>query len=104
MNRIEKIIANATISVSPEVPEDVRSTLVQLSTEAADMARDGNRETVLQLLETIETVTQNKLPAGDLQNQLLHGCVAVRQVAGHEPLVAAEYLDSMAAILATANE
>lgn len=90
--------------MSAEVPEDVRSTLVQLSTEAADMAREGNRETVLQLLETIETVTQNKIPSGDLQDRLLHGCVAVRRVAGHEPLVAAEYLDSMVTILATANE
>lgn len=90
--------------MSAEVPEDVRSTLIQLSTEAAERARDGNREAVLQILGTIETVTRNKLPAGDLQDRLLHGCAAVRQVAGHEPLVAAEYLDSMAAILTTAEE
>ncbi|WP_138007207.1 hypothetical protein [Halalkalirubrum salinum] len=90
--------------MSAEVPEDVRSTLMQLSTEAAERARDGNREPVLRILGTIETVAQNKLPVGDLQDRLLHGCAAVRQVAGHEPLVAAEYLDSMAAILATSNE
>lgn len=39
--------------------------------------RSGGYDTVRQTLETIETVSPNKLPDSEFRKQMLHGCTQV---------------------------
>ncbi len=61
-------------------------------------------QTIRSAVETIETVSTNKLPAGLLQTRLQHGCERVRiaiedpdadATTKTQPLLAAAYLDAM---------
>ena len=81
--------------VGVDLPADVEVTLTQLLSEAATAARARDTEDVSAVVDTVETVARNKVPPGDLREQLEHGCAAVQRVVADEPLVAAEYLDAM---------
>lgn len=78
-----------------DLPSDVEATLSQLLSEAATAARSRDRETLDAVMESVETVTTNKVPAGDLKARLRHGCRRVERLAADEPLVAAAYCDAM---------
>lgn len=89
-----------------DLPADVESVLSQLLAEAATAAEDGDVDTVVRVVDTVATVTTNKVPEGRLRERLLFGCQAVRrQIVGVDPdspfastrgAVAAEYLRRMA--------
>jgi hypothetical protein len=49
-----------------DVPHDVRAALTQLLDRAGRAAEAGDIETAASLLDTAETVAENKLPDGDL--------------------------------------
>ncbi|PSQ42655.1 hypothetical protein BRD17_08245 [Halobacteriales archaeon SW_7_68_16] len=78
-----------------EVPTDVRDTLGQLLSEAHDAV--GERpETARDAIDTVDRVATNKLPEGDRQDRLEHGCRAAADAldAGDDAL-AREYLRAM---------
>jgi hypothetical protein len=78
-----------------DLPADVEATLVQLLSEAAAGARRRDVEEVEALVDTVDTVAENKVPAESLRERLRHGCGTVRRLVTDEPLVAAEYLEAM---------
>jgi hypothetical protein len=78
-----------------DLPADVEATLTQLLAEAAADARLRDVEAVVAIVDTVETVTRNKVPPGPVRERLLHGCRRVDRLVGDEPLVAAEYLEAM---------
>ena len=78
-----------------DLPPDVKSTLSQLLAEAAEAARTRDRETLEAVMESVETVTENKVPESELKERLRYGCGAVERVADDEPLVAAAYCEAM---------
>lgn len=77
------------------LPSNVRSTLTKLLDEAAAAARARDEETLAAVMQSVETVTIEEVPDGDLKAQLRHGCRRVDQAASDEPLVAAAYCDAM---------
>ena len=77
------------------LPADVHSSLSQLLSNATADARDGDADAVAGLVESIESVTINKVPDGALRERLLHGCAEVDGLVESDPEVAAEYLRSM---------
>jgi hypothetical protein len=83
------------VSVTEDLPVDVRDTLAQLFAEAGKAAREGRSETTLAALSTAATVVENKLPESELKRQLAHGCERARTTAEAEPLVAAAYCVAM---------
>jgi hypothetical protein len=78
-----------------DVPVDVEDALTQLLAEAAAAARRRDVDDVTAIVDTVETVTRNKVPAGFVRERLLYGCRRVERLADDEPLVAAEYLEAM---------
>ena len=82
-----------------DLPADVEATLSQLLAEAAAAARRRDVDEVSALVDTVETVSENKVPAAALRERLLHGCRVVGRLAADEPLVAAEYLEAMARLV-----
>lgn len=78
-----------------DLPADVDAALTQLLSKAAADARRHEVDAVIAIVDTVETVTENKIPDGQVRERLLHGCRQVRRLAADEPLVAAEYLHSM---------
>ena len=78
-----------------DLPADVDAALTQLLAKAAADARCHEVDAVIAIIDTVETVTQNKVPDKETRERLLHGCRRVRRLAEDEPLVAAEYLQSM---------
>ncbi|WP_380675131.1 hypothetical protein [Salinigranum sp. GCM10025319] len=85
-----------------DLPADVEATLAQLLAEAAGAARRRDIEEVTAVVDTVETVSRNKVPAGDLRERLEHGCATVDRLVADEPLVAAEYLDAMERLVRSA--
>lgn len=88
--------------VGVDLPADVEATLTQLLAEAAAAARRREGEAVSAIVDTVETVVRNKVPAGLLCERLEHGCASVERLAVDEPLVAAEYLDAMERLVRSA--
>jgi hypothetical protein len=86
-----------------DLPADVEATLGQLLTEAAAAARRREADEASALVETVETVTKNKVPADSVRERLLHGCTAVDRLVADEPLVAAEYLSAMARLVESSS-
>jgi hypothetical protein len=78
------------------LPPDVHATLAQLLERAAEAARTGDTETARETAATAATVTENKVPPGDLRDRLQHGLAEVEPLVADEPLVAAEYLRLLA--------
>ena len=78
-----------------DLPADVETTLVQLLSEATEAAKARNLDEVSAIVDTVETVSRNKVPDDTLREQLVHGCTAVERLAADEPLVAAGYLEAM---------
>lgn len=64
--------------MTEEVPSDVHAVLTQLLRASQTAVRADDLATVDQAIETVETVSTNKLPAGDRRARLLHGCTEVR--------------------------
>jgi hypothetical protein len=85
------------------LPVDVADTLAQLLGEAADAARAREDERVETVLGTVATVVENKVPDPELAARLEHGCGAVEEALGDEPLVAAEYCRAMRDLVAEAS-
>jgi len=83
-----------------DLPADVRATLAQLFDEAAAAARERRTETATAALETAATVVENKVPEGDTKRRLAHGCARATETAAAEPLVAAEYCETMRELVA----
>jgi hypothetical protein len=83
-----------------DLPADVEETLAQLLAEAAAAARRRDVDETSALVDTVETVSRNKVPAERLRDRLLYGCRAVDRLVADEPLVAAEYLEAMARLVA----
>lgn len=78
-----------------DLPPDVEATLSQLLAEAAEAARARDGETLAAVMESVEAVTADEVPEGELKGRLRHGCRAVERVAADEPLVAAAYCEAM---------
>lgn len=72
-----------------EVPHDVRASLSQLLTEAAAAARENDETTAVALLDTAETVAENKLPPGERRETIRRGCAAARRAFPNADLAAA---------------
>jgi hypothetical protein len=84
-----------------DLPADVEATLTQLLGSAADHARERDVESVRSLVDTVERVARNKVPEGPLRDRLLYGCATADRLAPDEPLVAAEYFEAMARLVAS---
>ncbi|KTG08556.1 hypothetical protein AUR64_17930 [Haloprofundus marisrubri] len=82
-----------------DLSPDVHAVLTQLLDEAREHVRAGDSETAYELVETGETVTKNKVPAGELKARLLHGWAELPSLVEHDPAVATEYLQSMQRLL-----
>ncbi len=82
------------------LPADVEAALTQLLAEAAAAARHRDVDDVVAIVDTVETVTRNKVPAGFVRERLLYGCRRVDRLVADEPLVAAEYLQAMERLVA----
>jgi hypothetical protein len=87
--------------VAGDLPADVEAALTQLLSEAAVAARRRDVDDVTAIVDTVETVTRNKVPAGRVRERLLHGCRRVDRLASDEPLVAAAYLEAMERLVDT---
>jgi hypothetical protein len=83
-----------------DVPHDVRAALTQLLDSAGRAAETGDTETAASLLDTAETVAENKLPDGDRRDRIRHGCAAARGALPDGDLAAA-YADAAAARVST---
>lgn len=77
-----------------EMPADVRSSLGQLLSNARKRARCGDDDVARSLLETADTVAENKLPDGDRRDRLRHGCAAATEALPDGELAAA-YVEAM---------
>ena len=82
------------------LPPDVTEVLVQLLTEASVALENGDEDTARAALDTVERVTENKVPPGPQCDRLTHCCHRVEDrldEAGTENIAAArESLQSMA--------
>ena len=87
-------------TVSDDVPSDVQAVLTQLLAETETAIQAGELDTARRTIETVMTVSRNKLPDGELRAQLRHGCTAVTgalaETDGVESAVAAAYVQAMA--------
>lgn len=81
--------------MADDVPADARSVLSQLIGETRERLREWDDEQALETLETIETVSRNKLPDGDRRDRLLHGCDRTRATLADDPETAMAYLRAM---------
>jgi hypothetical protein len=85
--------------VTDDLPTDVRDTLAQLFREGQVAIDEGEHETARETVSTAETVATNKLPAGPLREELLHGCASATRLLDPtdevEADAAAEYLAAM---------
>jgi hypothetical protein len=99
----EGLTRGGTNAAAVTLPVDVADTLAQLLGEAADAARTRDDDHVEALLNTVTTVTENKVPDPELKRQLRHGCRAVESTCGDEPLVAAEYCRAMRDLVAESS-
>jgi hypothetical protein len=84
--------------VTTDLPADVQAVLDQLLAESRAAFREGDVTTGLSTVTSASTVATTKLPEGDLQDHLRHGCARVEAVATDEQAgaaVAAEYVAAM---------
>ena len=90
--------------MSGEPPSDVQAVLSQLVEAGETAVRSREFETAQQTVTSAETVSRNKLPAGDLRAQMIHGCSQVTDALDEDfPETAAEYLRAMGRRLADDN-
>jgi len=91
------VVAFLGATVSEEtVPPDVRETLCQLFDETRERAND-QPETAYEQLDSARRVSETKVPASELREQLLHGCAAATDALDeNDPALAAEYAAAMA--------
>jgi hypothetical protein len=84
--------------------DSISHTYYTASIECEQSSMTDEVQTIRSAVETIETVSTNKLPAGLLQTRLQHGCERVRiaiedpdadATTKTQPLLAAAYLDAM---------
>lgn len=91
--------ASTRSTVPDDVPSDVQAVLTQLFEETEAAIRAGRYETARQTVTTVETVSRNKLPAGELRATLLHGCgevvAEIEQDDSVDADIAAEYVRAM---------
>lgn len=86
--------------MSGDIPSDVRAVLAQLLEEGETAIDSGDITVARDAVDTIERVSRNKLPDGELRDQLLHGCVRVRVTLDEdEHTIAVAYLRAMASRL-----
>lgn len=79
-----------------DLPSDVSAVVTQLLAEGIEALSSGDVETARSTTETVQRVSQNKLPDGELRDQLLHGCGCVSNcLEAREPTAAAAYLRAM---------
>ncbi|ERG94481.1 hypothetical protein [Haloquadratum walsbyi] len=84
-----------------EDTDSISHTHYTSSIESETSPRVGEVRTIRSAIDTVETVSTNKLPAGSLQNRLQHGCERVRvaiesdATTDIQPFLAAAYLNSM---------
>jgi len=85
--------------VPDDVPSDVQAVVIQLLDETDTALRAGEFQTARRAIDTVETVSRNKLPAGELRGQLLHGCAAALTALesddSNDADLAAEYVRAM---------
>jgi hypothetical protein len=62
------------------LPADVRAVLSQLFAEAEQAVSVGDSDTARSLIDSADTVTTNKVPAGEVRELLLDGCTRVEDV------------------------
>lgn len=78
-----------------DLPANTRSTLAQIFAEAREHARKREVNAVEDLLADARTRIMGEIPPGPRRERLLFGCDRAEQLAGDEPLVAAEYLRAL---------
>lgn len=78
-----------------DLPANTRSTLAQTFAEAREHARKRETNAVEELLANARTTIRAEVPPGPRRERLLFGCDRAEQLAGDEPLVAAEYLRAL---------
>jgi hypothetical protein len=78
------------------MPADARAVIVQLLSETEQAIETADTETASATLDTVQTVTTNKVPAGADRDLLLDGCQRVREALdSSEQALAVEYARSM---------
>jgi len=80
------------------LPPDVYAVLDQLLGEAADAIADGEYDTARSAIDSVATVTENKVPAGPPRARLEHCCETVTGLLAEgeeDDAVAREYLRAM---------
>jgi hypothetical protein len=82
-------------SVSDDLPDDVRVTLVSLLETAREAAREWDDDGVESAMDSAATVAWAELPEGDTRDRLVHGIDRVRTHARDDPETAVEYLRAM---------
>ncbi|WP_396612320.1 hypothetical protein ACH9L7_03310 [Haloferax sp. S1W] len=87
------------MSNTTDLPASVRDALVTALDEARDAVRCRDVETVRSQMKTVSRVLRAKVPPGLMHDRLVHGVEAVERTAADEPLVAAEYLRAMRALV-----
>lgn len=80
-------------------PPDVEVVLSQLLGRSREYARDGDTDSLLTVLETIDNVAQTKVPDESLAERLRHGCTEIERLAESDPETANEYLRAMERLL-----
>lgn len=79
-----------------DLPADVSAVLEQLLAEGQTAIASEDLETARDVVSTAETVSENKLPEGQLRSQLLHGCQRTRvRLDEADAETAREYLEAM---------
>ncbi|SDY40367.1 hypothetical protein [Halobellus clavatus] len=80
---------------SPPLPPDVQAALTQLLDAAATHVAEGEPERADELLDTVESVTANKVPTDAERERLLRGCETVRATLEVDDETAEGYLRAM---------
>lgn len=82
-----------------ELPADVSSSLSELLDRGTNAARSRDDRTLESVLDSVETLAHHDVADDEARETLLHGCQRARATMSSEPLVAAEYLESMARLV-----
>ncbi|RLM54122.1 hypothetical protein DVK02_11920 [Halobellus sp. Atlit-31R] len=82
-------------STPPPLPADVRAVLAQLLDAAEGAVHAARYASVRNLLESVESVIQNKVPDPEERQRLLWGCGVVRDALVKDDATASAYLWSM---------
>ncbi|SEO72701.1 hypothetical protein SAMN04487948_104392 [Halogranum amylolyticum] len=81
------------------LPTEIRSALAHHLSKATADAREGDAEAAADHVESVESVTREGVPSGQLRDRLLHGCAEVDDLVETDPETATEYLRSMERLL-----